>query len=464
MLNNIQVFGILAGLASVLGTAHPASGQTPSPPASAASAEPTTPPGASPAPSVAPSAPAATYEPGPAPQPAAPPPANVVPDASLPPAPVAVEAPEPLAVFAGFDKGFFVQSDDGVNRLELGARVQPRVTYEARKGAVKDAAYFSVNRAELRLAGTVFAKELSYKFEADFGKGSVALKDFYVDYAFVPNAFHFRVGQFKKPWSRTGIASSGNLETNERAISDGAFGSGRDQGVMVHNNYEKSPTFEWALGLFNGVGEKPWFTDGKGESAPVVTGTADAATGEVAGTVAQDSKFSIVPRNFHPQLIARLGANSKDLKGYSEADLEGGPLRVGVGASVAVDFDSDGGDDSDVKGEIDAVLKVAGFSATGAFFLASAQAGPGFEDRAHGRSAFHAQLGYVIAGKVQPVIRYARVVPPGAGNDESEMLGGISFYPFKHAFKWQTDVGVLNYESTKKTDAVIVRSQVQLAF
>jgi Phosphate-selective porin O and P len=400
----------------------------------------------------------------PAPEPVAPaaPPATVPLAAEVAPAPTPVVV-EPAPVvekppIAGYDKNFFLQSEDGAFRLEVGARVQPRFTYEVLDGDTKDKANFSVNRARLRVSGNVFEKELTYKFEADFGKGTVALKDFYVDYGFISKMLHLRIGQFKKPFSRPGITSSGNLETNERPLSDRNFGSGRDQGAMLHNSYDKSPMLEWAVGLFNGVGETPWF-DGK------VTGSADATTGEVEGTVDRSAKTNIVPSMFHPQLVARVGYNHGEIKGYSEADLEGGPFRFAVAGSGAIDFDADGGDDSEVKGELDAVFKLEGVSLSGGFYISSAQTGNGFEDRGHGKTAYHAQLGYVILGKVQPVVRFAHYRPDGANNDQTEYLAGVSFYPYKHAFKWQTDVTALSRESAAKDPIdVAIRSQMQLTF
>ena len=44
-------------------------------------------------------------------------------------------------------------------------------------------------------------------------------------------------------------------EAVDRAIVDKAFGNGRDVGLMLHNNYTKSPTLEWAAGVFNGTGD-----------------------------------------------------------------------------------------------------------------------------------------------------------------------------------------------------------------
>ena len=64
------------------------------------------------------------------------------------------------------------------------------------------------------------------------------------------------------------------------------------------------------VGVFNGTGDKSTFS-----------GSVDTMTGEVSG------KFSNVPSHFHPALVARVGINKNGIKGYREADLEGGSMR-----------------------------------------------------------------------------------------------------------------------------------------
>src|SRR5690606_20191191 len=149
---------------------------------------------------------------------------------------------------------------------------------------------FEVTRARLTLKGKLLMPGLSYKFQADFGKGSVALKDYYFDYCLPNQVLCIRPGQFKRPFSRQHITSSGKLELVDRSLTDKAFGAGRDIGVMLHDNYEKSPMFEYALGFFNGTGDKSRFTG---------SGAIDPDSGDVVVT---SGSVSNVPEQWHPAL------------------------------------------------------------------------------------------------------------------------------------------------------------------
>lgn len=383
-----------------------------------------------------------------------------------------VEQEEEALPFAGYDKGFFIQDPRGLFKLVIGATMQPHFAWESVEEHVEEVDdatgdtvvlartdrepeyAFLIRRAELKLKGHAFSKNVTYGFMADFAKGNVVLEDYFLDFALAPKVFHMRFGSYKKPFSRQQLTSSSKLELVDRSMTDKAFGQGRDLGLMFHNNFEKSPTFEWAIGVFNGTGEKPWF-EGKLD---------EDDNGDISG-ISSKSKFSNVPDKFHPMVVARLGYNYGDLKGYSEADLEGGPLRLGLGISGIADFDSDKTDDSNVRGEFDFILKAAGFSTTGAVFVMSAQDGEGFGDQAFNSWGLHAQAGYVVKGMVQPIFRYALVDLDGDFNRTQEITGGLSVYIFKHNLKWQTDAGgiIHEHEVGDLTDYV-VRSQVSLAF
>ncbi len=379
----------------------------------------------------------------------APPPA--VAEAAQAPSETATEAAavEPVA---GYDGGFFIRAPEQPFELKINARVQARYTYEALDGE-PDEAQFSIPRARIALKGKAFSPDLSYAFQADFGKGSVALKDFYVDYGILPKVLHVRVGQYKRPFSRQQITSSGKQELVDRAITDKAFHAGRDIGLMFHNQYEKSPTFEYAVGIFNGTGDSSHFS---GDAV------VDPTTGEGEVT---SGKFSNVPAQHHPLVVGRVGYNHGDLKGYSEADLEGGDLRFGVALGGLADFDADQDDATALRGNLDFIVKVQGFSATGGFYVSSRQTGEDFGDRAYDAAGYHLQAGYVIAEHWQPVVRYAFVEPSGSDNAREEILGGLSIYPHGHHLKWQTDAGVVGVEgSAGPTVDGIVRSQLQLAF
>ncbi len=357
-------------------------------------------------------------------------------------------ATEPAAhPTAGYDKGFFLGTPDGNYRLLVNARVQARYAYEALEDAA-DLNAFSIPRARLKLAGHVATKRLTYAFQADFAKGTVALKDFYVDYAFVPDWFHVRAGQSKRPFSRQQLASSGKLALVDRARTDEAFGAGRDIGLAFGNDCEKSPPFEWALGLFNGTGEKPWFS-----------GTVSA------DTVTRGAKFTNVPAKFYPMLVVRLGYNYGGIQGYTESDFEGGPPRFGLGLSGQLGFDTDGGHDGTLASEFDAIFKAYGFATSGGVYLRSGQNGSAWREQDFAAVGAHWQAGYLIAGFVEPALRYTFIGPDGTDNDLHEVTAGLSVYFWKRHVQWQSDASWLRRAQApgERTNDWIVRSQVQFA-
>lgn len=343
--------------------------------------------------------------------------------------------PAAAAALVGYKKGFFIKGEDERFALKLQARVQSRYTFESVEDpATGDRATetsFAVQRARLALSGHAFDEDLTFKFQSDFGKGSVSLKDFYIDYKIGSEA-RIRTGQWKKPFSRQQITSSGRQALVDRSITDKFFRAGRDIGVGVHNNYDKSPEIEWAAGVFNGTGE---------------------------GTV---------PDKLSPVIVARVGYNQGGIKGYSEADLEGGPLRYGIGASVQSELDFDEDNDSGVRAELDYVVKVNGLSSNGGVYVSTAQEVPGAEDtgfanQAYEATGFHLQLGYMLAEHHQLAGRYALIAPDGGGNLQ-EITVGYSLYQFAHNFKWQTDASVLQVAGADLGGEIRVRTQLQLSF
>jgi len=338
-------------------------------------------------------------------------------------------APAPLA---GYDKGFFLRSADGVYELRLNGRVHGLFTFLAKDSGDgrEHQAAFSVSAARIIFKGKAFLPDLAYCFEADFARGSVKLLDFYLDHAFVPKALHLRVGQWKRPFLRQFMNSSGRYEMVERSPMNAFFSEGYDIGLALHDGYDKSPTFEWVVGVWNGSSaDKPWFT---GSGSVDTDGAVEIDKGA----------FSNVPTRLHPVLVARLGYNHGGIAGYSEGDLEGGPLRAAVALDALVDLDADDDGKSGVRAGLDFVLKAEGFSLTGGFYLATNQATAaegeetGFVDQAYAGLGGYLQAGYVISGRVQPVVRYSIVAPDGQRSGQ-EVAAGVSVYFAQHAFKWQ---------------------------
>ncbi len=354
---------------------------------------------------------------------------------------VAAEAPPPVQYDGGFR---LVPSEDF--SLKVNGRVQARYTWEVEDpgGAAENAQHFSIPRARLKLGGNAFSKAWKYTFQTDFGKGGAALKDFYITWVAVKGALQVDVGQQKRAYSRHQLASSGDLELVDRSLTDEALPTGRDIGVAIGSG-RSVETFEWSLGVFNGTGDKAHF----------VPKTDD--TGAVT-----DGKFSKVPGDFLPVVVARAGYNhgfGKDDKyGYREADFTGGGLRFAVAANALGNLNATNDEDPAWVVGGDYALKVAHFSSVGEFhrdLTKDAEA-----------NLFFVQAGYAVAGRYQPAVRYAMVKAADGDAQETEIAFGVSAYFFKHNAKLQADYALLGQTDAAgaETDDSRLRLQLQFAF
>ena len=363
-----------------------------------------------------------------------------------PPAP----APEPVEEESNtrvhYDKGFTLDAGDFL--LKAGLRSQSRLEVRKPDGGEWMSA-FQIARLRLQLEGHAFGEDNDYKVELDMGKGQVGLKDFYLNRTLAPN-FQVRIGQWKIPFSRAELVSDFGSAFLERSIANDWSPAGRDVGVAVHNGYEKSPEgLEWAVGLYNGTGER-------GRQRLDCDDPADASSCTVTTP-------SNVPSDFDPAFVARVGWNIGGIKGYSEGDLEGGAPRLAVGASYRADFnrfvkDADGDPIVDHALEADLMLKVRGFDLQGAVYL---QASTGSD----AELGFFGQGGYFVVPKKALVAGRFSVIPDELDPEERmlEALAGFTWFWSGHALKWMTDAGILHSGAADAT-AVQIRSQIQLYF
>lgn len=373
-----------------------------------------------------------------------------------PPAPEPARTDEKPPGIVTYDKGTTITSGDGAFELKIVGRLQARWEMfrvddgdDTTETEITDR--FSIARARVTLEGHAF-EDVDYKFQTEFGKGFTYLRDFYLD---VPLAsFRVRAGQWKKPYSRHQITSSGNLQLVDRSITDRFSGAGRDIGVAIHNKYEKSPDgLEWAVGVFNGTGDKP------GIDCDV---TVDPMTGEGTTDCGDPSN---VPDDIGPQVVGRIGWNMGGIKGYSESDLEGGPLRLAAAASYMLDLselDEDDGTPLVHRVGVDAMLKVNGLSLTGAFFLLAQK--DVAADEMQTDVAFHVQAGYFITPKRFELAGRFAMVPFGDEDNTLEILGGFNWFLHGHSLKWQTDAGIIQTTTDPAVSTFVVRTQAQLVF
>jgi hypothetical protein len=349
-----------------------------------------------------------------------------------------------------YDEGFTATAGDELE-LELGLRTQTRFEVTRLETTDELEGRFALQRIRLQLEGHAFGEANAYKIEFDLAnRGFSVIKDFFVERAFLP-AFRLRVGQWKKPFSRQELTSDYAQAFADRSPVGEVTGAGRDLGLMLHSGYERSPDgAEWALGVFNGTGDKP----SQKLTCPPPADPADPID-PADCTIALPTN---VPRDLSPELVARVGWNQGGIKGYRELDLEGGPLRFAAGASYRVRLhDLVDADRLEHGAEVDAIIKAYGFELTGAAFLIK----KGEEDAGFGG---YAQADYLLVPERLAVGGRVGVAPvEGRGTHRIEYLGALDLLAHGHGYKLVLDGGVV-HDTGEKTDDVVAHAQAQLVF
>lgn len=402
----------------------------------------------------------AAAQPAPAPPPAEPPPP--------PPADVAQPADD-KQLSVTYDRGlsFATRDDEFGLRLSFRNQVRFESTRPTEDGS-QFASHFLIPRARLQAEGHVFGKDTRYRMELALGdSGSFSfVRDLIVDQRLHAAPVWLRAGVWKRPFNRQEIVSDFASEFNERAITAAFAGGGRDLGLAIHNDYERSPAgIEWALGIFNSFNG--------GEERPDIGGcTTNMTTGATA--CPPPANF---PADFAPAIVARAGWNHGDIKGYAEGDLDGGPLRYAVGGSYKIDLGNfakqaeDSVADNLSHGlQVDAMIKVEGASVQlGAYLMRLPASRASNKSSEAGFGAF-GQVGYMVVPKrLQLAGRFAFAPDPRVEDrDQIEARVAVNLFWQGHAWKWATDAGVLQTTgedpttmTTDKPDFVL-RSMLQL--
>jgi len=373
--------------------------------------------------------------------------------------PVALPPPSAAPVKVSYDKGVIFESEDDEYELKLMLRTQIRAeTKRSLADGAEVTTTFSVPRARMQLEGHAFGKDTKYKLEFGFGDaGSFSfIKDVFIERA-LANKLWLRVGQWKRPYNRQELVSDFASQFNERAITSEFTGGGRDIGVALHNEYDKSPEgLEWQLGVFNG------FFGGVDRPKVTTTCTQDEAM-KITCTV--NNPTTAPPEgDFGPTVAARVGWNVGKIKGYSESDLEGGPMRLAIGLGYRIDLAdlSKGaaeslGDNLSHGLQIDAMLKVEGFSVIAGGYLMKLKT----DDARFGALA---QAGYfVMPKKAEVAARFAYSDQIKDIKEKIEARGAFNWYWSGHNLKLATDAGIVKNIGPDKPELVF-RSMLQLSF
>jgi phosphate-selective porin OprO/OprP len=152
-----------------------------------------------------------------------------------------------LKPIAGWDNGFFIQSPNGENKLNVGGYVHfdGRYFTNAKDNAVSQ---FLFRRARLDLRGK-FLKYYEFRFMPDFAGGQVVIQDAYLNVNYVPYA-RLQAGKYKGPVGLERLQSANAIMFVERAQPTNLVPN-RDLGFMLWGQPFYG-ALEYELGIFNG--------------------------------------------------------------------------------------------------------------------------------------------------------------------------------------------------------------------
>ncbi|MGH9868307.1 MAG: porin [Candidatus Polarisedimenticolia bacterium] len=322
--------------------------------------------------------------------------------------------------------------------MVLSNRVQFRFTEEQPQNLESRGTY-RIRRAKTKFEGWIYTKDLTYDLQmnwadtVDFtGRNQRILEDASLSYDFTRGrkAVMLKGGQFKVPFGRQELTSSGNLQFVDRSIVSTFFAGifPRDQGIQLWGQTPMA-RIDWRTSMTNGNGINRALNDNDKYRWDV----------RVVWQPFGEVKYSEGDLETTDRPLLAIAA-------IYQAD----NVQIGDPNSTAFDFETWGGD---------VTFKYRGFSIVSDYFrrlnrpeLAGAE---DFESR-----GWDVQAGYCVYKRfVEVAARYAVIDPsniatPGAPrvNDHQIERGvALSWYINKHNLKLQTDYTQIETESIEST-------------
>lgn len=348
--------------------------------------------------------------------------------------------------------------------LEISNRIQVRFTEEMPDDSIQLAGTaakgdarpnFRIRRAKTKFEGWAFGKQwISYELQANWpavtgSNAGAILEDANLAVDFTKGKGQFKVilGQFKVPFGRQEMTSSGSQSFVDRAEVSNQYARGRDTGAAIFGTLFGNK-IEYRAGVFNGNGLTRSTNDNSNlqiDARVMWQPTGKVALNQrawISGTMYSESDFESTD---FP--IFALAAN------YEKNDFH----RTTTGV--------------DLKDEVwgfDAIFKYKRFFATGEYYIRERTPETGASFNSDG---FFGQASFLLNKKRtwEIAARIGQYDPTDAREDNlrKEMRGAISYYYAKHALKLQADYGQLEDEaanSGKGTKNKELRVQAQIIF
>ncbi|MHC4947000.1 MAG: porin [Planctomycetota bacterium] len=375
-------------------------------------------------------------------------------------------------ITAGWDKGFFLASEDGNFKLKMAGQIQFRFVWNERDGTLgasddDDRYGFETRRTKLKFSGHVIDPSWQYAINGAFdrGKDDGEDGDFRLEDAFVKkkfgNGMYLKWGQYKAPYMREELVSSSRQLAVDRSgfneflnqdrtqgIELGFEGDSMRGGVMINDGF-RADNLPFAafdsdfavVGRLEFLGAGSWkqfkdFTAWEGEDTAWMVG--------VAAHWEEGEDGNVQPTPPPGSLPSRpLGLLDEEYYGIT-ADFS---LEMG-GPNLFAAFTYESFDNADVD--------LWGFVVQGGIYLVPDE------------WELFARYDYIDIGDLIPT-----------GEDYEVITVGVNRYWAKHALKWTTDVQFGLEEIDGRVDSsgigtltdapgedgqIVIRSQFQLLF
>lgn len=297
---------------------------------------------------------------------------------------------------------------------------------------------FRIRRMRTKFDGWVYTKDLSYELQVDFADTTNALVDANVNYDLSKGKklFMIKAGQYKVPFGRQELTSSGSQQFVDRAAVSNIFARGRDIGLQLWGT-PMNGKIDWRIGVFNGNGR----------------------------TVSRNDNDDL-------QLNARLQWAPFGDPRYSESDFEGSEKFL---FAVAANYEENTREVAssgsvpahqnrwDIVG-IDVIAKYKGLSIFAETFSRSNDRNRNLSD--FDDEGYTVQAGYfVVPSRLELAIRDSRYDPNTdvANNERSERGLAVGYFWNKHNHKLQADFRELEDKARRNKDREI-RLQYQVIF
>ena len=304
---------------------------------------------------------------------------------------------------------------------------------------------FRIRRAKTSLEGWFWKKEITFEIQLSWAgpeagtSTQTPLEDALLTWdASKKDAFRITIGQFKVPFGRQEMTSSGRLQFADRSILNGEFTRGRDVGLQLSGRLAKD-RIEYFAGVFNGNSASRPGND--------------------------NTKF---------QYNARVSFEPFGKVAYSETAFEGWDKPVLAIAGQFENNDLAGATNlTDLNTTIfgaDLVFKRKGFSLFAEYFnrkrTPEATPGSATSSRTFHSNGYNLEAGYFLKrDKIQVAARYAEYDPSDqvASNSRTETGGVLNYFILKHNLKVVADFRALKDDLVKETTKEL-RIQTQFIF